>query len=172
MLVQITTDGICDKEFQHIREARAECVRYFKEHPNTNLSAEILGSGKVKGWVILENGHPIWKKNCGRFFEYYTLDKDGRIPGTALQVLDGRQLFEACQDNDPLPYTDALKIKRPDNAKSPKRDHKGYLFQAVDTNTWKITRHCWNIRTAKRYSDLDREVVIYVPSRRIVDFDN
>lgn len=173
MLSKITTDGFCDTLFEDINKARAWCYRYLKNHPCCDVPLEIMCGGEVKGWVIQENFVPVWKKNLGpRYSEYYTLSSNGHVRYVALEVLNGKQLYDACADSPPMDESVARTITRKPTQYGIKNERNvGKIFQVVDTTTWDIVRHGWTFRGVNRYTDRSKEVIIYVPSRRIVKWE-
>ena len=173
MLTKITTDGCTNQLFNTVKDARAWCYSFFKKHPDTNLSLEVTSGGEVKGWVITENGKSVWKKNIqGCYCEYYSVNPNGALPRLALDVLNGKQLYDACCENDPMKESDARKIKRKENQYGIKNERNvGMVFQVVNTQTWEIVRHGWTFKGVNRFTDRSKEVIIYVPSRRIVKWE-
>lgn len=170
MLTKITTDGFCDSLFDNISDARRWCVAYLKSHPTCKTPLEIMSNGVVQGWVIQENFKPVWKKNLGaRISEYYNLASNGHVGTTALEILNGKQLYDSCASSPPLSEKDARLIERKPNQRGIKNERNvGKLFQVVDTETWDIVRHGWTFVGVNRYTDRTKEVIIYVPSRRMV----
>ena len=47
----------------------------------------------------------------------------------------------------------------------------GKIFQVVDLKTGDIVRHGWTFSGVNRYTDKSKQIIIYVPSRRIVKWD-
>lgn len=173
MLTKITTDGYCDTLFDNINDARAWCVRYFSEHPECETPLEIMVKGVVKGWMLQENFKPVWKKNLGsQYSEYYNVSGNGYVRNVALEILNGRQLFNACKDNPPMPESVARKITRKPTQYGIKNERNvGKIFQVVDLKTGDIVRHGWTFSGVNRYTDKSKQIIIYVPSRRIVKWD-
>ena len=170
MLAKITTDGYCDTLFDNINDARAWCVRYFSDHPECDTPLEIMVQGVVKGWMVQENMRPVWKKNLGsKYSEYYNVSTNGYVRNVALEVLNGKQLYDACSHSPPMPESVARKIVRKPTQYGIKNERNvGRIFQVVDTTTWDIVRHGWTFSGVNRYTDRSNEVIIYVPSRRMV----
>lgn len=173
MLTKITTDGYCDSLFPNINDARAWCIRYLNDHPECDTPLEIMTGGEIKGWMIQENLKPIWKKNLGcTYSEYYNVSGNGYVRNVALEVLNGRQLYSACSHNPPMPESVARKITRKPTQHGIKNERNvGKIFQVVDTQTWEIVRHGWTFVGVNRHTDKTKEVIIYVPSRRIVEWE-
>ena len=167
----IATDGDKVKSFDTINQARAWCVQYHTENPQTNLLLEVI-SGGVKGWVIRENDQIVWKKNLNSFYEFYTVTKRGSLLKVAL-LNDGHKLYDIASQYPHMSEADARKIKRPENAKAKHLTwHHGYLFQVVNKETWQITRQGWTFYGVLRFTDIEKECIIYTRSRQIVEISD
>lgn len=171
MLAKITTDGITNKLFNSLSEARKWCIDWFSEHYDSITPMEITSGGEIRGWVIWENGTPIWQKNVNNHYsEYYKLNlTTGDVRGVALDVLDGRQLYDACASYPFMNESDARKITRKFNQRGIKNERNvGALFQVIDMRTWTISRRGWTFAGVNRYTNREYEIIVYVPSRRII----
>lgn len=171
MLAKITTDGFTDKLFHSLSDARKWCIDYLTEHPDTLLPLEIMSNGEIKGWVLWENGKPVWQKNINnRYSEYYHLSlKNGSVRNVALDVLNGKQLYLACAPYPFLDESDARKITRKQTQYGIKNERNvGGIFQVIDMRNWTISRHGWTFAGVNRYTNPEYEIIIHVPSRRIV----
>lgn len=173
MLTKISTDGFCNTLFNNINDARAWCVGYFRDHPECETALEIMTGGTVQGWMIQENFKPVWKKNLGsRYSEYYNVSSNGHVRNVALEVLNGKQLYDACAVSPPMSEAVARTITRKPTQYGIKNERNvGKIFQVVDIITWDIVRHGWTFKGVNRYTDRSREVIIYVPSRRIIEWE-